>query len=170
MRLSAHVHTMSTVNVAMPPPRYAVGLMGGTAAGAAKASAARREQAAARRAIREQSRNSLETVSKSLPVVGESMGLMDTATLHSQTVGPLVPLAGQVVADVLNGKGKASPAVRANTALEVLRQAQKPTAAPGGMPAGTVAALQALGQALAARIAPAAPVERPVRGEVVSDQ
>lgn len=141
--------------------------MAGTAAGAAKATAARQAQAERRRKLSEQSTNHLETVSRSLAVVDDVAGGPSAVVLHGQTVAPLVPLAGQVVADVLTGKLKASPAVRSNTALEVLRQAQKPATAPGGVSAEATAALVALGRALAAQSKPA---ERVVGGEVVAEQ
>lgn len=118
-----------------------------------------------------ESANRLETVSKDVPAVPGSVGPLEQQSLHAQTVTALLPLAGRVVADVLNGKGKASPACRASTALEVMRQAQVQAQKTGGgsLPAGAVEALTALGRALAGRISKE-PEPRDVGVQVVSEQ
>jgi hypothetical protein len=70
--------------------------------------------------------------------------------LAVQAVGALLPKAVRVAGELLDGKHKASAAVRGNLAAEILRQAGKMTA-PAGQSAGMAAALALLGRALGAR-------------------
>lgn len=117
--------------------------MPGTAQGAAKATAAR----IAKRAQRAQSTsNDVGLDGCSLPVVHD----VGTVVQSGQAVGGLLPKALRVCDEILDGKHKASAAVRANLAIEVLKQANRPAVAPGAS-AAVVSMLAALGKALGVR-------------------
>jgi hypothetical protein len=128
-------------------------MMAGTAAGAAKATAARKARAAERRALLGQSK---EQPSSTLPATVVTDGTVSepfaTVDVSAQAVGPLVPASVVVAGDIIRGKIKASAAVRGNLALRVLELASKPPAGRMPQSPALAGALEALARALGARV------------------
>lgn len=122
--------------------------MPGNAEGAAKATAARIAKAAARRAQSKQSNDTDAAVP--LALVPGSFDRSAAVPSSGQAVAPLLPAALRVAGELLDGKHKASAAVRANLAIEIIKQATRPAPA-GSLPAGVVQALGALAKALGVR-------------------
>lgn len=131
--------------------------MAGTAAGAAKATAARLARRAQQAQPNEQPTNDdgpdVAPSGALVGDVGRALATVATVPLAGQAVDALLPGATEHVARIIAGKTKASPAVRANAALEVLKLAHKPgPGAAQAAPAGMVGALEALARAFGARI------------------
>lgn len=82
-----------------------------------------------------------------LVTVGEPLAVLQAVNAQAVDVSPLVPVAQVVAGDILTGKIKASPAVRANLAIDVLKLASRPAvpSAPSGMADAVAALAKALG-------------------------